>query len=128
MGRVFGLLSLGIVIGLGAYIYMRQAQGAMVQGASDPAGTVDFVGVRHDLMAIAQAERTHNTLRGGYVSLDELRSSGDLTMGSSSRGPYNYSVEVTSSGFRAIATYSGPAGSTAARTISIDQDRRFSEE
>lgn len=126
MGRLFGLISLGIVLGLGYYIYMRQAQSATVQGASDPAATVDFVGVRHDLMAIAQAERTHNSLKGGFVSLDELRSSGDLTMERTSRGPFSYSVDASSSGFRAIATYAGPNSSV--RNISIDQDMRFSEQ
>lgn len=127
MGRFFGLIAVGIVMGVGAYIYMRQAQSATLPGASNPTETVDFVGVRHDLMAIARAERSHNALRGGYVSLDQLRSSGDLSMGSDSRGPYTYSVETSSSGFRVIATYSGPA-SAAGRNISLDQDMHFSEE
>lgn len=126
MGRFFGLIAVGIVMGVGAYIYMRQAQSATLPGASNPTETVDFVGVRHDLMAIARAERTHNSLHGGYASLDELRSSGDLTMGNN-RGPYTYSVETTGSGFRVIATYSGPT-SAAGRNISLDQDMHFSEE
>ncbi len=128
MRRLFGLLSAGIVIGLASYIYMNQAQNAMVHGASNPAGTVDSVGVRHDLMAIARAERTYNATRGSYVSLDQLRSSGEVSIGSTGRGPYSYSVEVSSSGFRAIATYSGPESAAASRTISIDQDMHFSEE
>lgn len=127
MGRFFGLIAVGIVMGVGAYIYMRQAQSATLPGASNPTETVDFVGVRHDLMAIARAERSHNALRGGYVSLDQLRSSGDLSMGSDNRGPYTYSVETSSSGFRVIATYSGPT-SAAGRNISLDQDMHFSEE
>lgn len=127
MGRLFGLIAVGIVMGIGAYIYMRQAQSATLPGASNPTETVDFVGVRHDLMAIARAERSHNALRGGYASLDELRTSGDLSMSSNNRGPYTYSVETSNSGFRAIATYSGPA-SAAGRNITLDQDMRFSEE
>lgn len=125
MGRLFGLITVGIVVGIGAYIYMRQAQSATLPGASNPTETVDFVGVRHDLMAIARAERTHNSLRGGYASLAELRSSGDLSMGSDNRGPYTYSVETSSFGFRVIATYSGPASG---RNITLDQDMHFSEE
>lgn len=128
MRRLFGLLSVGIVIGLASYIYMNQAQNAMVHGASNPAGTVDVVGVRHDLMAIARAERSYSAMHSGYVSLDQLRSSGELSMGATSRGPYNYSVEVSGTGFRAVATYSGPESASVSRTISIDQDLHFSEE
>lgn len=127
MGRLFGLIAVGIVIGIGAYIYMRQAQSATLPGASNPTETVDFVGVRHDLMAIARAERMHNSLHGGYASLDELRSSGDLSMSGNNRGPYSYSVETSNSGFRAIATYSGPT-SAAGRNITLDQDMHFREE
>ncbi|HLJ29440.1 MAG TPA: hypothetical protein VKY85_22215 [Candidatus Angelobacter sp.] len=128
MGRFFGLVSVLIVMAAGVYIYMQQAQSATAEGAGSPQGTVDLVGVRHDLMSIAQAERVHNSLHGSYGSLDELRSSGDLTMGRGNRGPYNYSVEVSGSGFRATATYSGPANIAASRTISIDQNMQFSQE
>jgi hypothetical protein len=128
MGRLFGLVAILIVMAAGAYIYMRQAQSATVQGAADPEGTVDVVGVRHDLMAIAQAERVHSSLHSGYAALEELRSSGDLTMARDSRGPYNYSVDVSGSGFRAVATYSGPPSAGVSRTISIDQSLQFSQE
>lgn len=128
MGRFFGFLAVLIAVAAGAYIYMRQAQSVTVQGAASPEGTVDFVGIRHDLMAIAQAERVHSSLHSGYASLDELRSSGDLSMPRDSRGPYNYSVETSGSGFRAIATYSGPPNASVARTISIDQTMQFSQD
>jgi hypothetical protein len=62
------------------------------------------------------------------VSLDELRSSGDLSMPRNNRGPYNYSVDVSSTGFTATATYAGggetPAGP---RTISVDQTMEISQ-
>lgn len=126
MSRLFGLAMVVLVAGVGGYIYMRQTQSATVNGAGSPQGSVDFVAVRRDLMSIAQAERMHNSLHGGYGTLDELRSSGDLRM-SDSRGPYTYAVEVSGSSFRATATYGGPDGS-AAKTISIDQDMRLSQE
>jgi hypothetical protein len=125
MGRSFGLLAVLIVMAIGAYIYMHQAQSATVEGGGNPGETVDVVGVRHDLMSVVQAERMHNSLHGGYGSLDELRSSGDLRMERNSRGPYNYSVDVSGSGFRVIATYSGPGSY---KTISVDQDMRFSQD
>ena len=121
MGRFFSFASVLIVLAIGTFIYMRQVQSTAMGGASTPEGTIDIVGVKYDLMAIAQAERMHNGLRGGYASLDELRSSGDLTMPRNNRGPYNYAVEVSSTGFRATATYGGAEGIKAPHAISVDQ-------
>ena len=121
MSRFFSFVSIVIVLAIAAVIYMRQMQSTTIGGASTPQGTIDIVGVKYDLMAIAQAERMHNGLRGGYASLDDLRSSGDLTMPRNNRGPYNYAVEVTSSGFRATATLAGVEGIRAPHTISVDQ-------
>lgn len=128
MGRSFGLVAVLIIAAAGGYIYMRQARSATIDGAASPQGTIDLVGVRHDLMSIARAERMHNSLHGSYGSLDELRSAGDLTMGHDNRGPYNYSVEIGGDGFRATATYSGPESMAAAKIISLDQDMHFSQE
>jgi hypothetical protein len=104
MGRAFGFISLIIVVGIGAYIYMRQTQGATSAGTSTPTATVDLIGVRNDLLAIAQAERSHQAAQGSYVSIEALRSQGDLTMTRDNRGPYNYSAEVSDSSFRIVAT------------------------
>lgn len=128
MGRFFGLLMVLVAMAAGIYIYMRQAQSATIDGGGSPQGTVDMVGLRHDLMSIVQAERIHNSLHGSYGSLDELRSSGDLNMARDRRGPYSYSVEIGDSGFRAIATYSGPDNVSASKTISLDQSMHFNEQ
>jgi hypothetical protein len=127
MGRSMGLVAVLIALGAGAWIYMHEAQSATVEGAGNPTGTVNEVAVRRDLMSIARAERMHNSLHGGYVSLDELRSAGELTMGSNNRGPYNYSIETTDSGFQAVATYAASDNQSASR-ITIDQDMHFSVE
>lgn len=129
MGRAFGFLTLIIVVAVGAYIYMRQTQGTMAAGTSSPTATVDLIGVRNDLLAIAQAERSHAALQGGsYVSIDTLRSQGELTMERNNRGPYQYSAEVTDSSFRVVATYSGPENSGMPQTISIDQTMQISQQ
>jgi len=128
MGRFFGLVMVLAIVGGGGYLYMHQAESATVAGASDPEATVDIVGVKRDLMSIARAERVHMGLYGRYAPMEELRSSGDLTMQRDSRGPYSYSVEVSASTFRATATYSGPSNPSASRTISLDQDLRFSQQ
>jgi len=127
MRRAFGFLSLIVVVALGAYIYMRQTQSVMSAGTSNPTETVDLIGVRNDLLAIAQAERSHHAAQGSYVSIDALRSQGDLTMTRDNRGPYNYSAEVSDSSFRIVATYAGP-DSSMPRTLSVDQTMQVSQQ
>jgi hypothetical protein len=121
MSRAFSFVALLAVLGVGAWYYMHQAQNVMSAGTASPTAMVDLMGVRNDLLAIGQAERSHAALKGGYVSLDELRSQGDLTIERDRRGPYTYSAEVSDSGFRIVATYSGPENSGLPRTLSIDQ-------
>jgi len=128
MGRAFGFLSLIVVVAVGAYIYMRQTQGAMTAGTSSPTATVDLIGVRNDLLAIAQAERSHAASQGAFVSIEALRSQGELTMERNNRGPYNYVADVSDSSFRIIATYSGPENSGMPKTISIDQTMQISQQ
>ena len=128
MGRAFGFVTLIIVVGVGAYIYMRQTQSATSAGSGSPTATVDLIGVRNDLLAIAQAERSHAALQGSYVSIETLRSQGELAMERNNRGPYNYSAELGDSGFRIVATYSGPDSAGMPKTISIDQTMQISQQ
>jgi hypothetical protein len=128
MGRAFGFLTLIVAVAVGAYIYMRQTQGVMTAGTKSPTATVDLIGVRNDLLAIAQAERSHFAMQANYVSIDTLRQQGDLTMERNNRGPYNYSAEITDSSFRIVATYSGPENSGMPKTLSIDQSMQISQQ
>jgi hypothetical protein len=128
MGRAFGFLTLIAVVAVGAYIYMRQTQGVMTAGTSSPTATVDLIGVRNDLLAIAQAERSHAAMQGSYVSIETLRSQGDLTMERNNRGPYNYSAEISDSSFRIVATWAGPENSGMPKTLSIDQSMQISQQ
>jgi hypothetical protein len=127
MARAFGFLTLIIVVGVGAYIYMRQTEGVMTAGTSNPTATVDLMGVRNDLLAIAQAERAHGATHGGFVSIDDLRSRGELSMSRKNRRPYTYSADVSDSDFRIVATYSG-ADPAMPKIISIDQSMQISQE
>src|SRR5438270_8207670 len=119
MGKTVGFIGVLIAVAIGAYLYTQQAKSVSPGGAS-PKTTIDTVGVKNDLIAIANAERRRLASDGKYVSLDELRSNGDIKMSSDKRGPYTYSVETSDSGFRVTATYSGP-DEKAPRSLSIDQ-------
>jgi predicted aspartyl protease len=128
MGRAFGFVTLLFVLVVGAWFYLRQTQTVAGAGTSNPTALVDLTGVRNDLLAMAQAKRSHAAMKGGYASLDDLRSQGDLTMSRSSRGPYNYSSEINDTSFRFLATYSGPENSGMPRSLSIDQNMQISQE
>jgi hypothetical protein len=89
MGRAFGFIRLIVVVAIGGYVYMKQAQ-SVTSLRSNPQTTVDVTAVRNDLIAIANAERNHFASNGKYASLGELRTSGDLTV--PSRPNYSYSA------------------------------------
>lgn len=128
MGRAFGFLTLIAVVAAGAYIYMRQTQSVMTAGTKSPTATIDLIGVRNDLLSIAQAERSHAAMQGSYVSIEALRAQGELVMERNNRGPYSYSAEISDSSFRIVATYSGPENSGMPKTMSIDQTMQISQQ
>ena len=132
MSRSLGFIGLLVVLGIGAYIYMRQTQavtpGGGAGGTATPRSTIDVVGVKSDLIALANAERRHFASEGKYVSIDELRSNGDISMPTNHRGPYTYEAETSDTSFRITATYSGPANPDVPRTLSIDETMQVKTE
>lgn len=108
MSRLFGFLSLVIVLAVGMYIYSQQIKSATaVGGGSSPTGTVNITGVRSDLLSLASAERNYYAQQGKYASLDDLVSEKYVTV-ERSRPPYSYEISTTSSGFQVTATRSTP--------------------
>jgi hypothetical protein len=67
------------------------------------------VGVKNDLISIANAERGYYATEQKYASLDELISGKYITI-EKQRPPYTYEAETTSSGFRVTATRDGAGG------------------
>ena len=81
MSRLFGFLSLVIVMAIGMYIYSKQMQSSSAAaGASNPRAAIDITGVKADLISIASAERRYFATEGKYASLDELISSKTITV------------------------------------------------
>lgn len=100
-----GLIGVLIVAVIGVVIYrlyLSQVQ-QPAGGGTTPVQTISAAGAQNDLLAIAQAERVYNTEHGSYASLDELVSSGSLSMGKPARAGFTYSVETTAGGFAAAA-------------------------
>ena|ERR1700756_5653459 len=125
MSRLFSFISIVIVLAAGMYIYSRQAQSSSAgAGANNPKAAINITGVRTDLMTIAQAERGYFALEGKYASLDELISGRSLGV-ARQRPPYSYEVEISSSGFRVIATRSGEPDPGTPAQLSVDENMQF---
>jgi hypothetical protein len=104
MGRTFGFLGTIIVMAVGMYLYSVQLKNVSAPGgAGVPTGTANIVGVKNDLISIANAERGYFVTQQKYASLDELVSGNYITI-ERQRPPYTYDVETTTSGFRVTAT------------------------
>jgi hypothetical protein len=127
MTRLFGFIGLLAALGVGMYIYAKQAQStSAAAGANNPKAAVSIIAVRNDLMSIAQAERSYFATEGKYGSLDDLVSSHALTV-LHQRPPYAYDVEISGNGFRVTATRSGDDASGTPAELSVDQDMQFSQ-
>ena len=117
MGRAFGFILVVTVVAMGGYLYTKQAKSVTSVG-SNPQTTVEVTGVRNGLLAIANAERRYFASNGKYVSLDELRTGGDISV--PARPNYTYSAQTTESTFKIIAVYSGP-DAKAPKRITVDE-------
>lgn len=127
MGRTLGFLTLLVGMGVGIYLYAKQAQtSSAAVGANNPRAAVNITGVRTDLMNIAQAERGYFASEGKYASLDELISSRSITV-ARQRPPYTYEIETSGTGFRVVATRSGDDASGTPAQLSVDQDMQFQQ-
>jgi hypothetical protein len=102
MRSMLGLLVVA-VIALLTYKYYFSNMSAAGNGAATPMQMIDMVGVKNDLLSIAQAERVYLTDHSSYASLDELVSSGALTMEKTGRDGYTYDAQPSDSTFRVIA-------------------------
>jgi 3-hydroxyacyl-CoA dehydrogenase len=119
MRSVLGLLVVA-VIALLTYKYYFSTMNAAGAGAATPMQTIDMVGVKNDLLSIAQAERAYQAEHSSYASLDELVSSGALTMKKTGRDGYTYDAQPSDSTFRVIA-HCPAATSPGCTSFAIDQ-------
>jgi hypothetical protein len=124
MGRAIGFLVLVITVGIAGYLYMQQTKSVTTVG-SNPQTTIDVTAVRNDLVTMATAERNYFASNGKYVSLEELKSSGDVTI--PNRANYSYSAETSESTFKIIAVYSG-SDPKAPKRLTVDQTMALTTE
>jgi hypothetical protein len=127
MKKAAGLLGLLIALAIGYFIFKAQfTQGPT--GGAPPQQTIDVVGVKNDLLAIAQAERMYLVSHGTYASLEQLQQDGALQFSGTNRRGYNYTAEVSGGEhFRIVATPADPA-KAAWPTLAIDDTMEVTQQ
>lgn len=100
IGGILGLLVVAAIAALTYKYYFTQGQSA---GVTTPRQTIDVAGVKNDLIAMGQAERVYQAEHGSYASLDDLVSSGAMSVKKTGRGGYTYEAEASADSFRVSA-------------------------
>jgi len=104
-----GLAGMLVVLVLSLFIYKYYFTGGQeVMGPGGPRQTIDTIGVKNDLVSIAQAERIYQAQHDSYGSLDDLVSSGAMAYKKTGREGYAYDATTSSDSFRIVATCTAP--------------------
>ncbi len=123
-GAILGLVIVVAII----WFVMKSQYSQGPAGAQPPAETIDVVGVKSDLLAIAQAERMYLASHGSYVSVDELQQDGSITFSGANRRGYSYTAEVDDGQhFKITARPSDPAKASWP-SLSIDETMQVTQE
>jgi hypothetical protein len=128
MKGIFGLLGILITAAVGLGIYMYTLKESAPGPGMVVTQNISLVGVKTDLVSIAQAERMYYTQNGSYADLPTLSSNGTMNIVRTSRDGYMYSAEASANSFTVTASYTAPpvdnpAGVTPPHfpTFTIDQ-------
>jgi hypothetical protein len=119
MKGMIGLLAVALIGGAIYWMALTKTE-STAGGKGTPTQIISSVGVENDLISIAQAERLYQAEHGAYASLDDLYSSGALTVRKTGRDGYTYSVDVTPSGFTATANCDSSAAAPCTN-FAVDQ-------
>jgi hypothetical protein len=126
MRAALSLLSIVIVLAVGYWFYASSLKTSATAAGGAPQQVISTVGVKSDLLSIAQAERIYQASHDSYASLDELYSSGALTVKKSGRDGYTYSAEASSDAFTITARCQAQS-STPCPSFSIDQNMQIEQ-
>ena len=124
-GTIVGLV---IVVAIIWFVMKSQFSSQGPTGGQPPKEVIDVVGVKNDLLAIAQAERMYLASHGSYASLPELQQEGSLTFSGANRRGYNYTADVDDGQhFKVTATPADPA-KAGWPTLSIDETMQIGQQ
>jgi hypothetical protein len=117
LGSLVGLLVVALIAVMTYKYYFQKVEST---SGMTPTQTINMVGVKNDLLAIAQAERTYQAEHGAYVSFSDLTSSGALAISSAGRDGYVYDVDLSGGGFR-VFTHCPATTNPGCQNYSVDQ-------
>jgi hypothetical protein len=94
-----------------------------------PTQAISLTGVRGDLLQIAQAERAYVATNSRCASLEELNTSGAMSMAKRERDGYTYEVTCSGADFQVVAQHPGVAEVAGVRypTLAIDSTMEVHE-
>jgi len=98
MGRVFGFLSIVIVLGIACTFIPSRSESSAPAGANNPKAAINITGVKSDLIILHVRAAGTSLPKGKYASFDELISSNYITV-ARQRPPYTYEIETTAAAF-----------------------------
>ena len=128
MRAVGSILGLVIVLAIIWFVVKSQFSQQGPTGGRPPMETIDVVGVKSDLLAIAQAERMYLASHGSYASVEELQGEGSLAFSGANRRGYHYAADVDDGQhFKITATPADPA-KAAWPTLSIDETLQVTQQ
>ena len=109
--RALAMVLVAAAVLFGVYeVYLKKMP--TTDAGTAPTQAISLTGVRNDLLQIAQAERANIALNSNCVSLEELISSGAMTMDRKQRDGYTYQVSCSGAEFQVTAQHSpAPEGS-----------------
>jgi hypothetical protein len=132
MSRIFSFIAILIVAGAGMYIYMQQTKavspGGVGGSTANPRATIDLVGVKNDMLQFARAEQQHLASEGKYLSLEEMRAAGDTGLPGDGRGPFQYSIDASTTTFTVNATFNGTAIEGVPKALHVGPEMSISSE
>ena len=116
------------ILAIGIYVFYLKKMPSTDEGTA-PTQAISLTGVRSDLLQIAQAERANIALNSRCLSLDELISSGGVSMHRTERDGYTYQVNCSGADFQVVAQHApAPAGSPVRYpSLTIDASMKIQE-
>jgi hypothetical protein len=127
--RALALVLVAALIVFGAYEFYLKKMPTTDAGTASTQ-TINLTGVRMDLLQIAQAERGNLALNSKCASMDELISSGSLSMARPGREGYAYEVNCgNGADFEVVARHAPAVEGSPIRypTLAIDSSMQVRE-
>jgi len=127
MRAAASLVGLLIVLAIVWFVIKAQFSPQGPTGGKPPMETIDVVGVRNELLALAQAERLYLASHGSYASIDALQQEGSVTFSGATYRGYNYSADIEDGQhFKITAVPADPAKADWP-TLSVDETMQVTQ-